>query len=153
MVHECQGLALGIEAGDHLPGVHAGLEDLEGHLAADRLLLLGHKHQAEAPLADLFQQLVGTDDRPRVLGTGLVSCHVLPLGPAQESARIPICLQQFLDTLTQGRVGPACLVEKPPDLVGTLAFQGFEKDRLGIGLRVAHRQPPLKFRYSMPRLR
>ena len=153
MVHECQGLALGLEAGDHLPGVHAGLEDLEGHLAADRLLLLGHEHQAEAPLADLFQQLVGTDDRAGTFGTGLVSCDVLLLGPAQESARILMCPQQLLDTRTQGRVGPARLFEKAPELVGALAVQGFEKDRLGIGLCVAHGRSPIMFRYSMPRLR
>ena len=38
-------------------GVHARLEDLEGHLAADRLLLLGHEDQAEAAFADLLQSL------------------------------------------------------------------------------------------------
>ena len=36
MVHQGQGLPLGLEAGDDLPRVHAGLDDLEGHLAADR---------------------------------------------------------------------------------------------------------------------
>ena len=61
MVHEGQGLAFGLEAGDHLARVHAGLEHLEGHLAAQRLLLLGHEDDAEAALADLFQQLVGAD--------------------------------------------------------------------------------------------
>ncbi len=88
MVHECQGLALRLEAGDHLAGVHARLEDLEGHLAADRLLLLGHEHQAEAALADLLQQLVGTDDRARTFGSGPVASVVWLRRPAQESARI-----------------------------------------------------------------
>ena len=38
MVHQRQGLPLGLEAGDDLPGVHARLDDLQRHLAADRLL-------------------------------------------------------------------------------------------------------------------
>ncbi len=63
MVHQGQGLPLGLEAGDHLLGVHARLDDLQGHLAADRLLLLGHVDHAHAAFADLLQQLVGADDR------------------------------------------------------------------------------------------
>ena len=63
MVHHRQRLPLGLEAGDHLPAVHAGLDDLERHAAADRLLLLGHVDDAHAPFADLLQQLVGADLR------------------------------------------------------------------------------------------
>ena len=37
MVHERQRLPLGLEAGDDLPRVHARLDDLQRHLAADRL--------------------------------------------------------------------------------------------------------------------
>ena len=36
VVHQRQGLPLGLEAGDDLPRVHARLDDLQGHLAADR---------------------------------------------------------------------------------------------------------------------
>ena len=108
---------------------------------------------AEAPLADLFQQLVGADDRAGTFCNRLVARGLLLLGPAQESARILMSPQQLLDTRTQGRVGPACLVEKAPELVGALAVQGFEKDRLGIGLCVAHGWSPIVFRYSMPRFR
>ena len=61
MVHHRQGLPLRLEAGDHLPRVHARLDHLEGHLAADRLQLLGHEDDAEAPFADLLQQLVRAD--------------------------------------------------------------------------------------------
>ncbi len=63
VVHHRQGLALGLEAGDDLAAVHAGLDDLERDLAADRLLLLGHVDDAHAPFADLLEQLVGADDR------------------------------------------------------------------------------------------
>ena len=62
MIHQGQRLALGLEAGDHLPRVHAGLDDLERDLAAHGLDLLGHVHDTHAPLADLLQQLVRADD-------------------------------------------------------------------------------------------
>ena len=65
VVHHRQGLALGLEAGDDLLGVHARLDDLQGHLAAHGLRLLGHVDDAHAPLADLLHQLVGADDRAR----------------------------------------------------------------------------------------
>ena len=61
MVHERQCLALGLEAGDHLAGVHSGLDDLERDPAADGRLLLGHVDDAHSPFADFLQQLVGTD--------------------------------------------------------------------------------------------
>ena len=48
--------------------VHARLDDLQGHLAADGLRLLGHVDDAHAALADLLQQLVGADDRAGALG-------------------------------------------------------------------------------------
>ena len=51
-------------------GVHARLDDLQRHLAADGLDLLGHVDDAHAAFADLLQQLVGADDRPGVLGCG-----------------------------------------------------------------------------------
>ena len=62
VVHQRQRLPLGLEAGDDLRGVHAGLDDLQRHLAADRLGLLGHVDDAHAAFADLLQQLVGADD-------------------------------------------------------------------------------------------
>jgi hypothetical protein len=58
MVHERQGLALGLEPGYHLFGVQAQLDDLECHLTADRLDLLGYPHAAHTTLADLLQQFV-----------------------------------------------------------------------------------------------
>jgi hypothetical protein len=41
MVHEGERLAFALEPGDHLPAVHSGLDELERHLAADRLELFG----------------------------------------------------------------------------------------------------------------
>ena len=50
VIHQGQCLPLGIEAGDDLLAVHAGLDDLQGHLAADRFVLLRQPHHAEAAL-------------------------------------------------------------------------------------------------------
>jgi hypothetical protein len=77
MVHEGQRLPLRLEPGDHLPGdhlpaVHPWLEDLQRHLAADRLLLFGHEDDTEATLADLLQHLVGPDHRAGTLAERLV---------------------------------------------------------------------------------
>ena len=65
MGHHRQGLSFGLEAGDDLFGVHAGLDDLERDLAADGLGLLGDVDDAHAALANLFAEGVGAD-----LGSG-----------------------------------------------------------------------------------
>ncbi len=67
VVHQGQRLPLLLEARDHLPGVHAELDDLQRDAPNDRLLLLGHEHDAKAPFADLLQQLVGADPRAGAL--------------------------------------------------------------------------------------
>ncbi len=72
VVHDGQGLAFGLEPGDDLSGIHAGLDDLEGDLAPDRVLLLGHEDRAHAPLADFLEQLVRADLGSRSFGDGLV---------------------------------------------------------------------------------
>src|SRR5215475_8108849 len=72
MIHQGERLPLRFEAGDHLPRVHAGLEDLQRDFAADRLLLLGHEDDAEAAFADLFQELVWTDDDAGAPGGGVI---------------------------------------------------------------------------------
>ena len=68
MVHQGQRLALGLEPGDDLAGVHAGLDDLERDLAADGRLLLGHVDDAHAAFADLLEQLVRSDPRTGAFG-------------------------------------------------------------------------------------
>jgi len=75
VVHEGQGLPLGLEPGDHLAGVHARLDDLQGNLALHRLALLGHPNFAHASFTDSLQQLVVADDRTRMLGW-CISRHV-----------------------------------------------------------------------------
>ena len=61
MLHDRQGLALGLETGDNLSGVHSRLDDLERHLAPHRVSLLGHEDASHAPFADLLEQPVRAD--------------------------------------------------------------------------------------------
>ncbi len=68
MVHHRQRLTLALESGDDLLGVHAGLDDLERHAAADRFFLLGEVDDTHAPLADLLAELVGADLRSWAFG-------------------------------------------------------------------------------------
>ena len=58
VVHQSQGLALHLEARQDGPRVHPRLDELHGHLAADRLDLLGRPDRAHAPFADCLEQLV-----------------------------------------------------------------------------------------------
>jgi hypothetical protein len=51
-------------------GVHPGLDDFRGNAAADRVFLFGHVDGAHAPLADLLEQLVQTDDSARRFRVG-----------------------------------------------------------------------------------
>ena len=61
VVHEGEGLALGVEAGQHLLRLHAELDDLEGHPPRDGLGLLRVIDDAHAPLAQDLQEAVGAD--------------------------------------------------------------------------------------------
>ena len=61
VIHHGQGLALGLEARDDLPRIHAEFDDLERDGAGHGLTLLGKVHAAEAALANQAQQLVAPD--------------------------------------------------------------------------------------------
>ncbi len=54
-------------------GIHTQLDDLQRHLAADRLLLLSHEDNTKATFADLFQQPVRSNDGPRTFLNGGVT--------------------------------------------------------------------------------
>ena len=81
MLHESQGLALGLEPGDHLARVHARLEDFQSDPAADRMLLLGHEHHAEPAFTDLLDQFVGPDQRAYALTERGISMAPWRLAP------------------------------------------------------------------------
>ena len=71
MIHHGQCLPLGLEPRDDLLGVHAQLDHLEGHFAADRLFLFGDIDHAAAALPDLLQQLVASQRLPNGLIGGV----------------------------------------------------------------------------------
>jgi len=61
MVHHRQRLALGFEARDDLPRVHAKLDDLERDAAANGFLLLRHVNDAASSLTDFLKEFVASD--------------------------------------------------------------------------------------------
>jgi hypothetical protein len=61
MVHQGQRLPLAFEAGDHLPAVHARLDDFERHLAADGMELRGKINRPHAALTELPDDFVWPD--------------------------------------------------------------------------------------------
>jgi hypothetical protein len=61
MVHERQGLTLGLEAGDDPRRVHPGLDDLEGNLAVNGLCLLCEPDLSHASLAHQLHKAVSAE--------------------------------------------------------------------------------------------
>jgi hypothetical protein len=90
MIHQGEGLTLGLEASHDLPGIQASLDDLHRDVAADGRGLLGEPHLPHAPLPESLEQTIGTQHatglpgRHRGLGGGVilrrVSCLVLSIG-------------------------------------------------------------------------
>src|SRR5437879_2862793 len=109
MVHQRQCLALGFEAGDDLFGVHAQLDDLEGHAALDWLSLLSHIDHAAAAFADLLEELVTSDDVPGPLGEGwgnLQSMSEYRRRRFFEERAGGVGIEQDLHALAQGSITP-----------------------------------------------
>ena len=71
VVHHRQGLALLLEARDHLARVHADLDDLERNAPAHRRLLLREIHIPEAAFADELHERVRPDHVAGALGERL----------------------------------------------------------------------------------
>ena len=161
VVHHRQGLAFGLEAGDDLPRVHARLDDLERHLASDRLLLLGHEDGAHAALADLLEELVRADHRAGFLVERSGDTHgwvvfVLGLGiasgsrsrswrnaRAKEIAGPLVSLQERFHLDAKRRILSARPIEIRRTLGAGGVVQGLREDRLQVGLgRIHQRHPP-----------
>src|SRR5262249_25684830 len=62
MVHECQGLTLGLEPGEDGSRVHSRLDELEGNLALDGVDLLGEIDGTHTAFTDFLTELVAADD-------------------------------------------------------------------------------------------
>jgi hypothetical protein len=144
VVHQSQGLALGLEAGDDLAGVHAGLDDLEGDLAVHGLALLGHPDLAHAAFADLLQQLVGADDGAGDLArSGWLDGNGRRRGRRREElARPEMGVQQGLDLPAQLGIPSGRPVEVGGTFLVRRDLQCIAKDRLDAWEYGCHRTPP-----------
>ena len=109
-----------------------GLMILSATLRRIGCALLGHVNDAHAPLADLFQQLVGADDRAGPLGeeNGTDGGSDRGLNWLQERSCLLVSLQEFLDTPAQKPISAARLVEERCLLNRIAPFQGFDEERL-----------------------
>ena len=155
MVHQRQSLPLLLEALEHRPGIHSGLDELEGDLAPDRLGLLGDPDVTHAAFADLFLERVPPGDDEAGLGDravygrsgggrrrwairpgGLIESG---LGNAVEDATgQPVGVEETLDAAAELVVAGAGLVKESAPLgPGGLGQRGVE-DRL-----YSHRSIPL----------
>ena len=121
MVHQGQGLPLGLEAGDDLPESMPGLMILSATMRWTGCGLLGHEDGAHAAFADLLQQLVRADDGARAFGRvggdPSPDAEVRPCPRARRPAAPGSCpaaswrSQQRLHAAAQVRVVAAGLVE------------------------------------------
>ena len=151
VVHQGQGLTLGLKPGDNRAGVHARLDDLQGDLAADGFPLLGHVHDAEAAFADLLQQLVAADggagafgQRGQVEGGG---------GLLEKLLGFRIGFQQFSDLCSESLVPRTGVVEVRGTLVGQLNFQGCPENGVRLLRLVGHGAIPEVMLYLEKRKR
>jgi hypothetical protein len=137
VVHHGQGLAFRLEASDDLGAIHAWLDDLQGHAAADRLLLIGHVDNAHAALADLLQELVAANARARSFSKRVGGCQTL-VGTGEKGfpAGLAMGLQEGLHALPENSVPSTGLVEKGSAFQGGLgedeSEKRFQRIRFGI---------------------
>ena len=147
MVHQGQGLPFGLKAGHHGLRVHAQLDDLEGHLSADRFLLLGHIDDPTTTFPNLLEQLVTADaiarlfrersleragmGRQRFGGAGQGRlCRTGSRCFGQELASLGLGLKQFFDFLAQRQIRPARLRQKRRPFPRVRNFHCLQEDVL-----------------------
>src|SRR5262249_22392415 len=114
--------------GDHLPGVHSRLDDLQRDATADRLGLLGDEDDTHSPFANLLQELVGADRRAGLLAWGLVdgggrSCRRL----THEAVELAVGDEETLDLPPEGVVALTRSVEKRRPLAGWIPLHCVEE--------------------------
>src|SRR5262245_57466100 len=114
MVHQSQRLPFSFEPRDHLPRVHACLNNLKRDLAVYRFLLLGHIDDAEAPFADLLQQFVTPDHVPAWFQKRIRRRQSRCL--TENTSCFLMSRQERLNFLTQFRIASTSLVEKAATL-------------------------------------
>ncbi len=134
MVHQRQGLPLGLEAGDDLAAVHAGLDDFEGDFALHGLGLLGHPDDAHAAFADLLQQLVRADRRARVFALS-ARCHhprSFEQRLIQKTAGCLVGFEQPLDLSPQANIALTGAFEISGAFVQRFLVNGRQENLIGL---------------------
>jgi hypothetical protein len=151
MVHQGQGLPFHLEPGDHLAGIHPRLDDLESHSAADGPILRGQEHRAEAPLADLLEQPVGTDPGTRPFGSGIGFARGIVPGAAQKPACPAVGAEQVLQLRTQRRIAGGGMFQVGLELLGRPLVERAEEELAQGRIAVAHGNRPLRScHYTVP---
>lgn len=128
VIHQCQRLALSLEAGHDGLTVHTQLDDFECDLAPDGFGLLGHEDRAHPAFADGLKQLVATDDRSWLFYR--ISAIAERGGFGEEFVGLVVGLEQGVDFLPELGVVTACAVEEGRALVrgvvDSLIEEGFD---------------------------
>src|SRR5262249_13154042 len=88
------------------------------------------------------------DRRARAFGPRYVRSDLGLVRLAEKVAGVSMSTQQFLNASPQSTVGSTRLIQKTKQLAGIFVVQRFEKDRLGIGLYVAHGYSPIMLYFS-----
>jgi hypothetical protein len=66
MIHQCQGLLLGLEASDHGLCIQAEFNNLKRHTAVDWLDLLRHVHNTATAFPDFLEQFITANEHAHV---------------------------------------------------------------------------------------
>jgi len=149
VVHHGERLPLGVEPRDDLARVHPELDDLERHLAAHRLFLLGAEDPAEASLAEDLDQPVRPDDRSRGLGqtAGIGARARLRLAPRRDGRCVDAGgdfrkSELPLDRRAKLGIAPAGLIEIHPPHVRTGQAKRFANDCFDVLRSMGHARSP-----------
>ena len=110
MIHHGQRLPLSLKPRNHLPCIHSRFDDLERHLAPDRLVLLGQIDHAAAAFPDLLNQAVAADPPAILLRHRGTDAEVeVSVGNLQKIGHSSLHVEQFLDALPERRIRSARL--------------------------------------------
>ncbi len=143
VIHDGQGLSFGFEPGDHLPGIHPGLDQLQRHTAFDRFGLLGHIDHAHAPFADFLQQFVRADLRAGFFQGNVVEGGRRNLGYRlfQEAASSKVIEHELVHFLPEAWIILAGAIEKGFSFLRSRDLDGVSKNRFGLRLLGHGRSP------------
>jgi hypothetical protein len=102
------------------------------------LLLLGHKDDAEAALADLLQEFVRTNDGAGSFGEPIAGCRRNEGACGKKVVGLCVSLQEPLDTPPQVGVVAADPVKVGGTLCGQRQLQSVTEDVIQLGFGSVH---------------